>query len=556
MPEEQPQEPRSRAPFAASENPPPARVPGNRWSAIAVPEIGAQSPRAELSVLVSGRDPDGLLALTLASLAAQSYPRELVEVLVAPQTVGSAEELAALAPAGLEVRSGGAAEARGEILVLVDAGALCEPALLAAHARWHEAVADAVSVAQPRRAELSGLGPAEVREAARAGTLAALLSGRARPDAPERALCDYLELTHSLEERRDDLFWVASHGQIGLRSETLARAGEPAAPGDERRRRLDLAWRLEASGVVFVAEPAAASHHHYESLASPPGTHDPLSDSLVPARGFRAPGAARGRRRPAVCVTLRAREQPLEELLALSDAVLGGRLRDLELHLSLPAEHRGRELLAAALSDDPRVTLSEDPTGGRPDAALQIALPAIAAPDERTLADLQALIAEERVGALHVTVPGVVPHEAMLEVAATGPLARARRVAAHEGASPDTVLGELFGERWISGVEVSLRRRGDAEPQVTEHGPLAAATDLTHERTQRVRHMARAEAVRRRADRLAARAESDRRRAAHERTRAEQLAARIAASPPPPWYWRPLPLERLVRTARSRLRRG
>jgi hypothetical protein len=91
---------------------------------------------------------------------------------------------------------------------------------------------------------------------------------------------------------------------------------------------------------------------------------------------------------------------------------------------------------------------------------------------------------------------------------------------------------------------------------VTEHGPLAAATDLTHERTQRVRHMARAEAVRRRADRLAARAESDRRRAAHERTRAEQLAARIAASPPAPWYWRPLPLERLVRTARSRLRRG
>jgi hypothetical protein len=269
-----------------------------------------------------------------------------------------------------------------------------------------------------------------------------------------------------------------------------------------------------------------------------------------------------------VCVTLRAREEPLEELLALSDAVLGGRLRDLELHLSLPAEHPGRELLAAALSDDPRVCLSEALPDGRPDAALQIALPAIAAPDERTLADLQALIAEERVGALHVTVPGPsqvlervrihrrIARGAVLRVAATGPLARARRVAAHEGASPDTVLGELFGERWISGVEVSLRRRGDAEPQVTEHGPLAAATDLTHERTQRVRHMARAEAVRRRADRLAARAESDRRRAAHERTRAEQLAARIAASPPPPWYWRPLPLERLVRTARSRLRRG
>ncbi len=168
-----------------------------------------------------------------------------------------------------------------------------------------------------------------------------------------------------------------------------------------------------------------------------------------------------------------------------------------------------------------------------------------------------------------MTVPGEVPRNAMVEVAATGPLARARRLSAYlraheppepaaepvvemptvpgngnggappvDPTDPAVLLGALFGERWVSGVEVSVRRRGAAEPQVTEHGPLAAATDLDHERTQHLRHQGRADTLQSRADRFAERAVRERIRAREERLRAERIEARLAELGEPPWYWR------------------
>ncbi|MGI8805329.1 MAG: hypothetical protein ACR2IN_06515, partial [Thermoleophilaceae bacterium] len=216
------------------------------------------------------------------------------------------------------------------------------------------------------------------------------------------------------------------------------------------------------------------------------------------------------------------------------------------------------------------------------DAPYQVAWPALALADERTLSDLCELIEAEGVGALHVTVPGEVPRNAMVEVAATGPLARARRLSAylrtHEPADPApeqvvdmplvppgdngsasldptdpaVLLGSLFGERWVSGVEVSVRRRGAAEPRVTEHGPLAAATDLDHERTQHLRHQGRADTLQSRADRFAERAVRERIRAHEERLRAERLEARLAELGQPPWYWRMRLARRLGRSIRSR----
>jgi hypothetical protein len=94
-----------------------------------------------------------------------------------------------------------------------------------------------------------------------------------------------------------------------------------------------------------------------------------------------------------------------------------------------------------------------------------------------------------------------------------------------DATDPAVLLGSLFGERWVSGVEVSIRRRGTAEPQVTEHGPLAAATDLDHERTQHLRHQGRADTLQSRADRFAQRAVRERLRAREERLRAERLEA-------------------------------
>jgi hypothetical protein len=156
-----------------------------------------------------------------------------------------------------------------------------------------------------------------------------------------------------------------------------------------------------------------------------------------------------------------------------------------------------------------------------------VTLPALASLDARTLGDLHELALGEDVGALHVTVPGAAPQDAMIEVVATAAWRRAERLSSATGEPPEQIIGRLFGERWVSGVEVSTRRHGVDEPQVTEHGPLAAATDLGHERNAHLRFRERATDLEERAATLAQRTLVERLHARAERQAAERVESRL-----------------------------
>ena len=145
-----------------------------------------------------------------------------------------------------------------------------------------------------------------------------------------------------------------------------------------------------------------------------------------------------------------------------------------------------------------RRSRAQGSTGARSSEAcevpFQVTVPPVAALDPRTLADLHELALGEDAGALHVTVPGAAP--AGRDDRGRGDRGVAARPAARGRARARIRrgrLGRLFGERWVSGVEVSTRRHGVDEPQVTEHGPLAAATDLDHERNAHLRFRERAD---------------------------------------------------------------
>ena len=122
--------------------------------------------------------PDAL-ALTLAGLEGQAWPRALLEVVVVDDGSEPPLELPALpvsAPLDVKLvrqarrgfglaraRNGGARAAAHPILVFLDGDVIAEAGLLAAHARWHHAVSDAltlgfcayVSVAARRACRLS-----------------------------------------------------------------------------------------------------------------------------------------------------------------------------------------------------------------------------------------------------------------------------------------------------------------------------------------------------------------------------------------------------------------
>lgn len=556
----------TQRPRSAGAEPPPAEVPGNRWSDLEVAGLGAWRPSGRVSVVVTGEDPRALCPLTLASLAAQTYPAELTEVIV-DEATGAGHDALAWAGEAVAARIGDARdEGDAEIVVLIEAGSIADPRLVEAHARWHHAVADAVSVGRERRVDVGALSGDQVTAAGRSGGLETLLAPQSS-DAGESPVDAFLVRTRELTERHHDRFWIAAQASIGMRWDTLRRAGSWPAGALGRLGRLDLAWRLEAAGSLFVPDREALTYEAYGRCTPTPRLAPPLegsededgelgrarAEALVPSPGYRRGAFARRHKRPALEVRIAVSQEAANEVLEAVDAVLGGRFADLELRLSVPPSHPSRELIEEAVASDPRIVVDANASAPatREDAgvAAYVELPIVAHVDERTIEDLYELLLQEEVGALHVTVPGEVPRNAMVEVRAAGPLARARRVAARRGEDAEVVLGRLFGERWISGVEVSIRRRGAAEPQVTEHGPLAQATDLEHERTQHLRHLSRAQNLAERADRVGQRAVEERLRAWRERRRADRIERALADAGAPPWYWGRLRLARRARGA-------
>ena len=463
--------------------PAPATVPQNRWRDIDVAPVSESPAAATVSVLLDGAPAEE--RASSAALAAQTYPAELVEV----------------------IGPGGEAKPSGDIVILLAAGAVPEPEFVAAHARWHHESADVVS-----------FGP---------------LAGE---DADDDPLSWVVDLTRDFTDLGEGHHLAAAEGTVGMRRALYDEAGGAGKAAPDLWR-LDLALRLHCAGAVFVAEPAALARGRASGIAravaaaSAAGRslelEHPGAAALIPLPPWRAPASARYHERPAMTVNLDAAGAPAEESLATIAGVLGGRFGDLELRVQVPAGDPARDAIAAAVAADPRAALASTSLDEPCETPVQVTLPAAAALDPRTLADLHELALDEDAGAFHVTVPGAAPQDTMITVVMTAAWRRSRRLAATSGDPAEAIMGELFSERWMSGVEVSTRRHGVEEPQVTEHGPLAAATDLDHERKAHVRFRERSNDMAERARTLARRTMAERLRAREQRRAAERVEERL-----------------------------
>lgn len=398
-----------------------------------------------------------------------------------------------------------------DIVILTGTGEAPAPGLAAAHARWHHAVADVVS--------LGSLAPDS--------------------DPGEDTLGLVIDLTRDLTDLGGGIHLAAAEGSIGVRRELLEAAGG-IGDAPAHLRRLDVLQRLHNAGAVFVSEPAALAHGPGSGLARAVAdgcrSDVPLEFALPEAAGLaampplRSLGSIRRHARPAVAVNLNLAGATPSEAIANLRATLSGRLGDLE------ARVQGDDLdpaVVTAVDADPRAQVAPSSLADAGcQAPIQITVPPLAALDLRTLADLHELAFAEEAGALHVTVPGASPQEAMIEVVATGAHRRANRLAATSGEDPAAIIGRLYGERWVSGVEVSTRRHGVDEPQVTEHGPLAAATDIDLERKNHLRFRERANDMAERAAILDRRTLAERLKAREVRQAAERIESRLSDLPP------------------------
>ena len=171
--------------------PPPNRVRYNEWPRVAVPDAAAFIPTEGVTVVVAYHGAPADLAL--AALERQRYPHELVEVVVVdgsrppPPLPPSPLAVRRVRPGGggfgtAHARNAGARAARHDILVFLDADVVADEGLLAAHARWHHAVADALTVGFLSHVDPAGV---DARAVAAAPSVAGLFGAAAEPSSVE-----------------------------------------------------------------------------------------------------------------------------------------------------------------------------------------------------------------------------------------------------------------------------------------------------------------------------------------------------------------------------------
>ena len=138
------------------------RVVRNDWSTIAVPQLGRWRPELTVSVVIPAYQCQDSLDLTLAALAGQTYPAELLEVVVVDDNSDPPLRLPPVRPARCRIvrpPSGwgranalhyGAEQATGQILHWLDADMVVYPEHVEAQARWHHRLPYAVTLGWKR----------------------------------------------------------------------------------------------------------------------------------------------------------------------------------------------------------------------------------------------------------------------------------------------------------------------------------------------------------------------------------------------------------------------
>ncbi|TMR08218.1 glycosyltransferase family 2 protein, partial [Nonomuraea turkmeniaca] len=224
-----------------------SRVRHNDYGVLRPPAIGAWQPSLTVSVVIPAYNCAAALGRTVAALARQTYPAELVEVVVADD--GSEPELTPLDVPGARVvrvaegwgrgaaRQTGQLAASGAVIHWLDSDMLLAEDHLEAHMRWHHLVDYAVVIGETRFVEAPG---------------------------EEGAQSEYtrttLESTRRLKDSGSSAYLLHTGASTSVRADLLRAAGGVDA-GLNMAEDTELGYRLAQAGAVFIPDAEAKAWH-------------------------------------------------------------------------------------------------------------------------------------------------------------------------------------------------------------------------------------------------------------------------------------------------------
>jgi len=282
----------------------PAAVPGNRWDLLVPPPDCRWTPTATVSVCIPARNAAGLRR-TLAALGAQTYPADLMEVVVADDGSDPPLDLGDGWPFRLHVlRSApvdgfGAGRARnlaaraagGQILMFLDADVVPERQVVEAYARWFERSALAVPMGLCRFVEMDGLTTDQLVAAIAEGTMADCFAGREVDDQSWRE--QVFARTDDLRVEAVDAFRAVVGATMAVSAAQFHAVGGFRELGIRGIEDTELGYRLHANGALLIVDRAAQHWHqgrrsfNSEQRAAIKAARVPYVERLLPLPGFR-----------------------------------------------------------------------------------------------------------------------------------------------------------------------------------------------------------------------------------------------------------------------------
>jgi glycosyltransferase involved in cell wall biosynthesis len=470
------------------------RVVRNDWSRVAVPDLDGWRPALTVSVVIPAFQCQPTLDLTLASLSRQTYPADLLEVVVVDDGSDPPLTLPAILPERTKLvrvdGSGwgranalrcGVAHSSGEILHWLDADMVAFPEHVAAQARWQHVLPYAVTLGYKRFVDPDVHGPwpapGAVVEAWRRDAAGDLFGGSA--GEPHAYVERYIAQTDQLRTADHQAFKIHVGATAALRRELYDAAGGPD-PQLRLGEDTEFGYRLAQAGAVFVPEPHARSWHLgrtqvMRAQAQVARYNRPFLADRIPYPRHRRKVGGPAWSVPLAEVVTPVADSPLELVRAAVDSVLRGTEHDVRVNLVGPWDQLDDarvpvladpqlelRLIAATYRGEPRVRLVTEPPVSAFPAPYLLELPAGCALAPDALRRLVDLADRHQAGVVRAGDRPVLLWR-------TAALGRAQWVRS-DGESLLDAVTSVYGRRDVSAAAVGITDLAGFEPRELAHG--------------------------------------------------------------------------------------